>query len=262
MSSLRLRVAVCALLALPMLAPAQELSPDLRLWVRIKDHIRQQIASTLDYTCLETVQRLRRPPGRNTRMETVDTVHLEVLYTGRRELYSSPGARHFADDNAGSFAASGIMAGGAFGEFVDAVFSGGATFTYKGTEILRDVTAARYDFHLSSFVKPFTISLVGSAPFVTGLKGSVWADLASLDLTRLEVQPDYVPPSLPVRDIGMTLDYAPVRLGPLDLTVPQAAEYWLAKNSGEEDRNEVGFSQCRKFEADSSLTFPSADTEK
>jgi hypothetical protein len=256
-----MRVAVCAVLAMPLSARAQELSPDLRLLVGIKEHIRQQIAMTLDYTCLETIQRLHRPPGRNTRLETVDTVHLEVLYTGRRELYSSPGARHFADDTAGSFVASGIMAGGAFGSFVDAVFTGGATYKYKGTELLRGSTAARYDFHLSSFVKPLTISLTGSAPFVTGLEGSFWADAASLDLIRLEVRPDDVPPYLPIQDIGMTLDYAPVRLGALDLTVPQAAEYWLAKTSGEEDRNQVEFSQCRKFEADSSLSFLSPGAE-
>jgi hypothetical protein len=105
------------------------------------------------------------------------------------------------------------------------------------------------------------MSLVGSAPFVTGRKGSFWVDSTSLDLIRIEMQPDDLPAFLPVRDIGMILDFAPVRLGTLNLIAPQAAEYWLAKTSGEEDRNEVEFSQCRKFEADSTVNFLSPGAE-
>lgn len=251
-------LAVSAGLALAMPAPSQELAPEVRLIARIKAHVLAQVASVLDYTCLETMQRHHKPPGRQTVMTPLDTVRLDVLYTGARELYSSPGARHFGEEHPETFLGGGLIGDGTFGTFVHTVFADRqAVYTYRAREPLRGLTVARYDFRVSSLTNSLTIKVEGGTA-VTGIEGSFWADPESLDLVRLEVRPDELPSYLGIRGMSTTLDYAPVRIGSRDLIVPQSAELWLAQTSGEESLNVVGFTQCRKFEAESSVSFSSA----
>jgi hypothetical protein len=257
MSRLWTYLAVSAGLAQATPAQSQELAPEVRLIARIKAHVLAQVASVLDYTCLETMQRYRKPPGRQTVMKPLDTVRLDVLYTGSRELYSSPGARHFAEEHPEAFFGSGLIGDGIFATFVNSVFADRqAVYTYRGRDDLRGLQVARYDFRVSSLTNGLTIKVEGGTA-VTGIEGSFWADPESLDLVRLEVHPDELPFYLGVRGMSTTLDYAPVRIGSRDLIVPQSAEVWLAQTSGEESLNVVGFTQCRKFEAESSVSFSS-----
>ena len=67
-------------------AAADDLPPGILLLSRIKRHMREEIAHLPDYTCLQTVRRFRdKGPA--------DTVVLQVLYAGGKELYASPGTR-------------------------------------------------------------------------------------------------------------------------------------------------------------------------
>src|SRR5881397_483021 len=89
-----IRAAILAVLALAL--GAQDLAPGVLLLSRIKRHTRQELTHLPDYTCLETAQRQSRPAGGRGDLKPVDTVRLEVLYTGKRELYAAPGDLDFS----------------------------------------------------------------------------------------------------------------------------------------------------------------------
>jgi hypothetical protein len=68
---------------------------------KVKRHIADGVKRLPDYTCLQTAARYRKKAGEPERL--VDRVVLEVLNTGAKELYSSPGAKGFQAEDPGSF---------------------------------------------------------------------------------------------------------------------------------------------------------------
>ncbi len=98
------------------------LPPGILLLSRVKRHVKQELEHLPEYTCLETVQRFglsaanmrekpkagkKEQPGGKFQLDPIDTVRLEILYSGNKELYSSPGGSHFREENLSSFVVGG-----------------------------------------------------------------------------------------------------------------------------------------------------------
>src|SRR6516165_9894675 len=77
------------------LTPAQDLAPDVLLLSRVRRHVREELQRLPNINCLETVQREHKTS--RGRMQPLDTVRLEVRTDGSKELFASPGDRHFSE---------------------------------------------------------------------------------------------------------------------------------------------------------------------
>ena len=53
----------------------------------------------------------------------------------------------------------------------------------------------------------------GAAAGLVAMKGAIWADPDSLDLLRLKVQADDIPPALDVVDATLLIEYSRTRIG-------------------------------------------------
>jgi hypothetical protein len=240
------------LLLLAAAAGAQDLLPPGVLLVsRIKNHIRQEMKRLPDCTCLQTVRRFRKPAGGT--MQPLDTVRLEVLFTGHQELYGSPGSGAFSEDPPIAFVSSGMLGDGMFGTFVKNIFiEEAAMFVYRGEEDLADRRVAKYDFRLPSMLSEYRISLPEGSG-VAGVKGSFWADPQSFDLVRLEVHTDDLPPALPIEDVVNVMNYAHVDVGGQTILLPETQEVRMVRLNGEESRNTVELTHCRSFQTESTI---------
>ena len=70
---------------------AQGLLPrDVVLLRRVKTHVSDEVAHLPDFTCLETIQRYRSGPGGKGGLKPLDTVRVEVLYSGRQGTVCRP----------------------------------------------------------------------------------------------------------------------------------------------------------------------------
>lgn len=237
------------------LARAQDLKPEVLLLARVKAHLREALARLPDYTCLETIQRFQKAAGNGQTIKPLDTVRLEVLYSGSRELFASPGGDQFQGDDPSAFAAGGVIGNGAFALLLKSVFlDGNAILTYRGEEDLGGRSAARYDFSLSAWLSGYTIRASGASG-VVGLRGSAWVDPASLDVLRLESHADEVPAGLPVAEQSTTVNYARTRVGEEEVMLPQNGELHMLNASGLENRNAFEFTHCRLFQAESAVSF-------
>jgi hypothetical protein len=240
------------------LAPMAPLAPipaEVLLLSRIQRHVRQELAQLPDYTCLETVERARKPAGLKSQMKPYDTMRLEVLFTGHKEIYSSPGERQFKEDDPSTFSASGMMGNGMFATHLSSLFVGNqAMFTYRGEEVLSGRKTAVYDFRIPVMMSGYTVHVAGGSGIV-GTKGSFWADRESFDLLRLEIHADDIPPALPVTDVITIVNYARMRVGAADIMLPQTSELRMVHISGEESRNLIEFTHCRSFRVESTLIF-------
>jgi len=246
-------------------AAGQDLAPEVLLLARIKNHLREEFAHLPNYTCLETIARFHKEAGgpakRATRMQPLDTVRLEIVYSNGREWYGSPGGRRFSEDNPAAFIGAGMIGTGAFALTLNNIFlSGAATFTYRGEEPLMGRMAVRYDFRLPRLVAQFHISIVGGNGTV-GEEGSFWTDPQSLDLLRLETRAAEIPPHLPLEAESMTMSYARTGIGESNVLLAQQADLHMVDTAGDENFDRFDFTHCRAFHVHSSIHFePEATT--
>jgi hypothetical protein len=243
------------LISLALVLAAQDLPPGVLLLSRIKRHLRDELTHLPDYTCLETAQRQVRSAGAKSDLKPMDTVRLEVLYTGTHELYAAPGDLDFRENRPSAFTAGGLSASGLFGMFLHAIFINDlGTFTWRGEETLGGRPAVRYDYRVPVMVAGWNIHSAAVSGQV-GMKGSFWADPDSLDLLRLKVQADDIPPTLDVADATILIEYSRTRIGDADVLLPQSGELRLRHTTGAEGRNLMDYTHCRSFQAQSSLNF-------
>jgi hypothetical protein len=245
-------------LLLTAVATPQDLAPGVLLLSRVRRHIKEELQRLPDVSCLETVRREHQFP--RSRMQPLDTVRLEVLTDGSRELFASPGDRRFSTRPPETYVGSGAMGDGFFGLYLNTVLAtGNASYVWRGNEEIAGRRLARWDFRLPLMWSGQTITLPEGSGTVS-LHGSFWADPDTYDVLRLAIDAGDFPPSLPLTQASWTIDYAPTGLRPdLSVLLPQSADFRMTRFSGETGHNQLAFTQCRIFAAESRLSFDEAN---
>lgn len=241
-------------LALTACAAQAQLPREVLALARIKQKMGENLARTPDYVCIQTIERSSRPSAMRP-FTTRDTVQLEVAHVGTEELYALPGARGFQEKQVSGMITGGMTSSGEFALHARSVFTDNtAIITYAGQEDLNGRRALRYDFRISLLFSGWTIRFGGSSGRVASY-GSFWADADSLDLLRLDLHADDIPPDVLISSAVTRIEYARLRIGDSDVLLPQTAELVLADMLGHESRNRTEFSNCRKYQAQSALLF-------
>ena len=210
-------------------------------------------------SCLETVERAYQPA--QGKMRPLDTVRLEVLTNGDRELFASPGDRKFSARHPISYAGSGVLGDGFFGLYLkDILENGYVSNEYKGEEEIGGRRLARYDYRLPLMWSGQTIqTLEGSG--TVGLHGSFWVDPQTYDVVRLELNAGDIPPTLPITEVVTSINYARTgQAGDVVVLLPESAEFHMATFSGAISDNRVEFTHCRTFETQSTVNFDASDS--
>jgi hypothetical protein len=254
------------------------LPPGILLLSRVKRHVKQELEHLPEYTCLETVQRFgvtaantrekpkagkKEQPATKFQLDRIDTVRLEILYSGNKELYSSPGGSHFREENLGSFVVGGMIGDGLFASHLHTIFvSETAIYTYRGEETVTHdrgwAQAVKYDYRVPQNHSGWSINVPG-AKAIVGSKGSFWVDPETQDVLRVEIHADEIPPELRVEEASIILNYGRMRIGENEIMLPQTAEMHMLLANGTESSNEFDFTHCRSYHAERSISFETAD---
>src|SRR5215472_16191853 len=122
-------------------------------------------------------------------------LRLEVALVDGKELFSWPGAGRFEDRGIGEIVGRGAAIGnGSFATHARSVFlSHAPKFTYVGAATLNGRRAIRYDYRIAQMLSGYQIHVGDHQAFVA-YHGSFWVDADSLDLIRLDVRADDLPP--------------------------------------------------------------------
>jgi hypothetical protein len=244
------------LLAIAALAAPDDLPREVILLARIKAHARADLDHLPSYTCLQTIQRFQRSNA--SRLSPLDTVQLEVFYSGGHEWYGAPGGRAMADSDPVHFIATGMIGTGDFGISLNNILAS-ARFTYAGKEERNGRAAEKYSFHFTADPGAFRISVPGGDGPV-GEQGFLWADPDTLDLIRLEYNAADIPPYLPVVSQSAAIDYGQVRIGDRNILLPQRADEDLVVSKNIESFSHIEYSGCRSFETETTIRFGDAPT--
>ena len=233
--------------------PPPEPSPEAML-ATIRRNVRENLERLPNYTCRLTIERYRKAGGQR-HATRVDTVHLEVGYVDRQELYAWPGQKFENRRLEQIMPPGGAVGNGDFALHARAIFmTNDATFTYAGRGEEDGRLVVRFDYRIEQKKSRYALS-DGEATAMVPYHGSFWADAGSLQLIRLEVQADDVPSKIRIRGSHIVLTYAPARIGGADFLLPQSSDLLLTDTAKNESRNLTRFEQCRQYQGESVMSF-------
>jgi len=145
---------------------------------RVKNQFRTELQRLTTVTCLETVRRevqLAKGP-----MRPLDTIRLEVLTDGAKELFASPGDRKFSERHPLSFGGVGALGNGLFGLYLRGILLNDfVTSEYHGEEEVAGRRLARYDYRVPPIWSGQTIQTPEGSGQV-GLHGSYLGGSANI----------------------------------------------------------------------------------
>ncbi|HYZ83051.1 MAG TPA: hypothetical protein VE621_01535 [Bryobacteraceae bacterium] len=221
---------------------------------RVRSHMQQALVSLPNYTCLETIERVRRKP-KSRRFDMVDTVRLEVALVDGKELFSWPGERKFDDREISDLVKGGAIGNGSFALHAKSIFMGNsARFDFIGERFRDDRKTLRWDYDVPQFQSGYQLR-VGPRKAVVGYRGSFWVDAETLDLIRLEVEATDIPPSLEILETKDAVEYQRVKIGEQDFLLPRSAELRMKGIDSYESINRTTFAGCRQYTGESKLLF-------
>ena len=248
------RAGLCAALSGGLLLPQAEVPQEVLLLTRIRRKMAENLGRIPDYTCVETIERSTRA-NRAPRFQLRDTVRLEVAHVGGKELYSAPGAQKFEEREISELVGGGMTASGDFASHARSVFSNSVpSFTYKGEEEIEGRRTVRYDYYLPINFSGYRLRYGRQAAIVAS-PGSFWADPQSLEVVRLEVRAEQIPPSIAVLSAVTRIDYDRVRIGASEVLLPQRAELLMSDFWGGQSLNRTLFTDCRQYVSESVVMF-------
>lgn len=229
-------------------------SDEIRI-ARVQVVVRKMMAHMPNFTCTQTIERSQRQAS-TKKYQLLDTVRLEVALVEGKELYAWPGSPKFEErDIREMVGGSGAIGTGDFALHAKSIFfSGNAKFDYVGTELLNDRQAIKHHFRVPMAGSRYVMR-IGQVEGDVGYQGHVWNDAETLDLMRIEMIIDEIPPQIPLKQGYKLIDYATLPINGQPYVLPVSMEMVLTGLSGGESRNRAVFSGCRHYAGESTLIF-------
>ena len=235
------------LLAAPLLpGQATDLLP------RIRAKMTEILLRQPNYTCTETVERSRQATGSRAKIE--DTLRLEVALVDGKEMFAWPGSKQFEDHKLEDLVTTGMFGNGNFAIYARILFlSNVAVFQDRGETELSGRPVRRYDFRVARDTSGHWLK-VNDRQALVGFHGSFYADPVTLDLRRVEVVAEDIPPELGLNASETSVDYSRRRIGEEMYLLPAESRVMMEMPEGV-NRNWVRFADCRRFSGESTLSF-------
>ena len=238
-------------------------SADETLLSRVRERIADNIRDIPRYTCVETVNRARYAtvdrPGRcedviaratkgnrpGGRLTWHDRLRLEVAVGRQSDLYLWVATSRFDNDEVSQLATKGMSASGEFSSVLAGIFGGGA----DDFRLLSD-SGGLTSF---GFVTPLAKSRYRYSGVTLGYRGIFVVDAVSGDLRHLSITTDNPPRN--ICRLENTLDYARLKVGTGEFTLPTRSTTDVIFRSGVELLNETSYSGCRQYAGESTIRF-------
>jgi hypothetical protein len=234
--------------------PKRPLTKETILLGRIQNVVSENLAHLPNFTCVETIERSQRTP-RTKKYQLLDNVRLEVALVGGKELYAWPGAARFEERDLRDMVGGGAIGTGDFALHAKAIYlSGAAEFSYEGEEEIQGKRAHKFHYRVPVERSGY-IMRIGKAEGPVGYQGFVWNDAGTLEMLRIEMTIDEIPPHIPLKEGHKTIEYGQVDIGGAPYVLPVSMDMTLVGLSEGENRNRAVFTGCRQYTGESTLIF-------
>ena len=218
-------------------------------------------ANLPNFVCTQTTRRFE--DFNNAGWRPIDVIVERLTYLDHREVYKVTmlnGQPATITHNQ----LRGASSSGEFGSIMRAIFlpQTETQFMWQDWFKLRGKTMHVYAYQVPAFKSSYHIEVPEqSMDLVTGYHGLIFIDSEKHFVHRITLQADEIPPSFPIQDVNLSLDYDYTRIGDADYLLP--LQFELRSRQGFQlIKNDVDYSDYRKFSAVSVITFGSPDATK
>lgn len=211
-----------------------------------------------NYAVKQTTNRYSTIPGKRGAIawQPLDIVTTELVYLDGKDHYTNTKVNGKPTNH---IEQTGSWSEGEFANMLLAVFSPDTKTEFRNQKsvIIRDHPAWRYDYSVALEHSPWILHASGQQT-KPACEGSVWIDKSTFRVLRIEMVAKF-DRDFPLDTAESSVDYGPVTIGAKEFLLPIDADS-LSCTRGTTDctRDRTEYSEYRKFEADSSITFDEA----
>jgi VWFA-related protein len=236
---------------------AQSLPDDHVILDDARQHALGFVAKLPDFICSQSIRRLRSGASVNA-WRQIDLLLLKLNYVNRNEDYQLLSINN-RRTNESYEAVIGHISRGEFGSWLEAIFNPetAAEFQFDSRHSVRGREAAVFAYKVDKKRSHYDM-IYRQGPHTQlvaiGYHGRVYIDLASHQVTRLDVTADGVPKEFPFKPSSIRIEYGFTDIAGRQYLLPRYAET-LVSTSRTRFRNQIEFRDYRKFEAEALLRF-------
>jgi VWFA-related protein len=189
---------------------------------------------------------------------------VEVLtYVDRRESRTTvAGEVNHQKKDEKNMSHAGMISTGEFGVALSNIFTPAsrAVFTRKGMIMLHGEPVESFDYRIEQANSQFALTVPGESAKV-GYHGRVYVDRSTRGVRSITIIADDVPNKFPIRSAAVRVDYDYVALNDHDYLLPISAQVIAGQGRNMLERNDLQFSNFRKFGSTARIIGAEADQE-
>jgi hypothetical protein len=213
-----------------------------------------------NFLCIQTTRRFQDIQSRDAQgrddWRPVDIIVEQLAYVEHHEEYKvieiNGVASSMDHDKLG-----GASSSGEFGTVMKSIFSPetATEFNWQTWFTLRGHKMHVYAYRVAADKSEYHVMVPElSKDLVAGYHGLIFVDDRKHYVHRITLHADGIPPRYPIQDVSLMLDYDYTRIGDGDYLLPLTFEL-RSREGNVLIKNDVDYTEYRKFTADSSLTF-------
>lgn len=212
---------------------------------RIRQKMTDSLSNTPDFVCAVTIERTERM-GRGAPVKLLPLGAITGMVNGK-EVFALPSSEEEKTRLREVLAVFDKAGTGSFAVYSRAVFlTDAATFYDVGDETKDGQRLSREDFTMPRETSTYTPNMNGKT-VTLGYSGSIWTEPGGVDVARLALQADNIPPDLGIKAVTQTFEYGHARMAGATVVVPAAMGLTLTEQSGRETRLTAQFSDCHQY---------------
>lgn len=248
----------------PVLPPPPSSEEQTSILSEVKEYALNYSRTLPDFICLEQTRRYIDTTGQESWRPT-DIITAKLSYFEQKEDYKLVTVNNQPVTDVAYTALGGATSTGEFGTMMREIFERGThtRFDWERWGGLRKRWTHVFSYRVPLEYSKYTIHYAGDAKdpgqtITVGYHGFIYVDRDTNMVVRITMIADDIPASFPVRQAKETLDYDFTKIGDREFLLPLVAD--MRMNAGRQwSKNVKEFRLYRKFSADASIKFDSAD---
>jgi hypothetical protein len=225
----------------------------------MKDYALNYTRNLPNYICVQTTRRKIEPTVPGYRPYG-DEVRELLTFFDRKESYKVEMIDGKSVANVNHLQLGGAVSSGEFGTMLSHIFDPetGTEFDWDHWATLRGKRMYVFAFRVPKEKGYSMYHGESKREYVSAYRGLVYADRETKAVTRIKMDCVGIPDDYPIKEVALTLDYSPTRIGDQEFVLP----FHFELNSREAKaviRNEADYKLYRRFGADATITFGDAE---
>ena len=185
-----------------------------------------------------------------------DTIVEVLTYVNHEENRTLVGSEeNHAKRGANDAINNGMISAGEFGQALSAIFKpiSKAEFTWKQTGVLHGEPVEIFEYRIERANSHFSLNIptgtvrLPSGSVMAGYHGRIYVDRATHGVRSVTMITDDVPRNFPIRSAAVRVDYDYVAINDHDYLLPVSAQVVVGQNGSALERNDLEFSNFRRF---------------